>query len=147
MEKHSILSWVVRRYRLKCCVFYLRKKIRKFNLIIHALTGWGYNFDDPVGSSIAAIFSKFIRITNNRNIGFKVIVVIPVQKNSKRCGINLTGNLVVSRQEVRRYLLLYRYFPLPVAWQWPSFKRYGDVLIILYMIWVVGARDIVWRIY
>ena len=44
------------------CFLLLRKKIRKFNLIIHALTGWGYNFDDPVGSSIAAIFIKFIRI-------------------------------------------------------------------------------------
>lgn len=45
------------------CFFILRKKIRKFNLIIHALT----------------------------------------------------GNVVVSRQEVRRYLLLHRYFPLPMA--------------------------------
>ncbi|CBK78997.1 hypothetical protein CC1_00170 [Coprococcus catus GD/7] len=68
------------------CFLLLSKKIRKFNLIIHALTGWGYNFDDPVGSSIAAIFIKFICITNNRNIGFKVIAVIPVQKTAKGAG-------------------------------------------------------------
>ena len=64
------------------CFLLLSKKIRKFN----PLTGWGYNFDDPVGSSIAAIFIKFICITNNRNIGFKVIAVIPVQKTAKGAG-------------------------------------------------------------
>lgn len=77
---------MVRDIGLNAVFFYLRKKIRKFNLIIHVLTGWGYNFDDPVGNSIAAIFIKFIRITNNRNIGLKVIVVIPVQKTAKGAG-------------------------------------------------------------
>lgn len=62
--------------------FLLRRKIRKFN----PLTGWGYNFDDSVGSSIAIIFIKFIRIKNNRNIGFNVIVIILVQKTAKGVG-------------------------------------------------------------